>query len=62
MYSQLKESDNVILIEVINNGIAVDNNLSEVRLIYIMMLKDWHLKFRHVSREQNKITNNIVEI
>lgn len=42
------ESDNALLIKVTNNGNAVDNNLSKIRLIHSMMLKDWYLRFRYV--------------
>ncbi|MBA0679497.1 hypothetical protein Goari_011261 [Gossypium aridum] len=34
------ESDNAILINVVSNGYVVDSNLSEIQLIYAMILKD----------------------
>lgn len=56
------ESDNVILIDIINNHYAMDNNLSEVRLIHSLLVKDWQVRFWHNPREQNKVVDHLVNI
>ncbi|MFQ6640405.1 hypothetical protein Gotur_016121 [Gossypium turneri] len=45
------ESDNAWLIDVIQNGLAVDNNCSEIRLILDWCSKDWDVKLRHILRD-----------
>lgn len=39
------ESDNFLLISVIQNGLTADNNHSKVRLIKDWYFKDWEVKY-----------------
>ncbi|KAK5777208.1 hypothetical protein PVK06_045175 [Gossypium arboreum] len=57
-YKQVKiNCDNAILTETICNGFASISNIEEVRLIHEWCKKDWRVKFRHVRRESNKVTD-----
>lgn len=52
----------IILIDVISNGYATDSNLSKVRLIRTVILKEWQVRFWHVPREQNKDVDCITKM
>ncbi|KAK5840539.1 hypothetical protein PVK06_009441 [Gossypium arboreum] len=49
--------DNAMLTETICNGFASISNIEEVRLFHEWCKKDWKVKFRHVGRESNKVTD-----
>ncbi|KAK5836939.1 hypothetical protein PVK06_012745 [Gossypium arboreum] len=56
------ESTKAILIDVVSNKYAVDNNLSKVRLTHIMLTKSWQVRFQHVPREQNNVADCIANM
>ncbi|MFQ6667668.1 hypothetical protein Gotur_033607, partial [Gossypium turneri] len=56
------ESDNALLIDIIGNGYATDNNLSELRLIHDLCKQDCQLKFWHVLREHNRLVDCIAKV
>ncbi|MBA0814919.1 hypothetical protein Gohar_020715 [Gossypium harknessii] len=61
-FVQIKvESDNIILIDVVSNEYAVDNNLSKVRLIHTMLARSWQVRL-HVPREQNNVAYCIAKM
>ncbi|MBA0842554.1 hypothetical protein Goarm_002374, partial [Gossypium armourianum] len=61
-FVQIKvESDNIILIDVVSNEYAIDNNLSKVRLIHTMLARSWQVR-SHVPREQNNVADCIAKM
>ncbi|KAK5833114.1 hypothetical protein PVK06_016926 [Gossypium arboreum] len=55
------ESDNALLIDVIQNGLVAGNNCSEIRLIHDWCSKDWDVKFRYILRDNNKVVDCIAK-
>ncbi|MBA0693803.1 hypothetical protein Goari_004150, partial [Gossypium aridum] len=52
------ESDNSVLVTIIQNGLATNNNYNEVKLIQDWYLnKNWEVKFRQILRESNRVAD-----
>ncbi|MBA0814776.1 hypothetical protein Gohar_020583 [Gossypium harknessii] len=55
------ESDNSLLIAIIQNELATNNNYNEVRLIQDWCLMDCEVKFRQILRESNRVADRIAK-
>ncbi|XP_012441932.1 uncharacterized protein LOC105766932 [Gossypium raimondii] len=38
------------------------SNIAEIRLILELCSKDWQIKFRHISRDSNKVANQLAKM
>ncbi|KAG8480267.1 hypothetical protein CXB51_024825 [Gossypium anomalum] len=56
------ECDNVLLVDVLWNGLAAISSIAEIRLIHEWCSKDWQIKFRHVSRDSNKVADQLAKM
>ncbi|KAG8492187.1 hypothetical protein CXB51_009610 [Gossypium anomalum] len=55
------ESDNSVLVTIIQTGLATNNNYSEVKLIQNWRLKNWEVKFRQILKESKRVANCLVK-
>ncbi|MBA0697911.1 hypothetical protein Goari_021430, partial [Gossypium aridum] len=55
------ESENSLLIAIIQNELATNNNYNEVRLIQDWCLMDWEVKFRQILKESNGVADRITK-
>ncbi|MBA0596228.1 hypothetical protein Gorai_013057, partial [Gossypium raimondii] len=44
------------------NALAAISNIAEIRLILELCSKDWQIKFRHISRDSNKVANQLAKM
>ncbi|MBA0804731.1 hypothetical protein Gohar_004299, partial [Gossypium harknessii] len=57
-YKQVEiNCDDAMFIDIICNGLASISNITGLRLIHKWCNKDWKVKFRHVLRGSNKLTD-----
>ncbi|MBA0813798.1 hypothetical protein Gohar_027620, partial [Gossypium harknessii] len=56
------ECDNVLLVDVLRNGLATISSIVEIRLIHEWCSKDWQIKFRHISRDSNKVADQLAKM
>ncbi|MBA0863059.1 hypothetical protein Goshw_016183, partial [Gossypium schwendimanii] len=57
-YKQVESNcDDAMFIDIICNGLASISNITVVCLIHKWCNKDWKVKFRHVLRGSNKLTD-----
>ncbi|MBA0791477.1 hypothetical protein Gohar_016055, partial [Gossypium harknessii] len=56
------ESDNVLLIETIVEGVAEDNQLMELRRIHQMVCRGWKVCFRHLPRTHNAVVDHMAKV
>ncbi|MBA0854234.1 hypothetical protein Goshw_027885, partial [Gossypium schwendimanii] len=61
-YRQVEiESDNVLLIVVIQNGLAVSSKYSEVRQVYEWCFKVWDVTFHQILKDSNRVVGRIAK-
>ncbi|MBA0773380.1 hypothetical protein Gotri_008658 [Gossypium trilobum] len=51
------ESDNAILISVLQNRFAASNIYSKVQLLHDWCFKDWNVTFRQIVRDNNRMVD-----
>ncbi|KAH1089930.1 hypothetical protein J1N35_017187 [Gossypium stocksii] len=62
-FKQLKvECDKALVVETILAGDATNSRMSELRLIYQLLERDWRVCFRYILRDLNKIVNHIAKL
>ncbi|KAA3462750.1 reverse transcriptase [Gossypium australe] len=55
------ESDNALLIAVIQNGLAASSKYNKIRQIYAWCFKRWDVKFCQIMTDNNKVANRIAK-
>ncbi|KAK5834348.1 hypothetical protein PVK06_018225 [Gossypium arboreum] len=55
------ECNNALLVELILAGGIANSKLGELRLIHYLLKRDWKVRFRHVSRSQNKVAGHMAK-
>ncbi|MBA0682342.1 hypothetical protein Goari_024069, partial [Gossypium aridum] len=55
------ECDNALLVETILVGGAADSNLTELRLIYRLLNRNWKVHIRHIPRTHNKVADHLAK-
>ncbi|MBA0858225.1 hypothetical protein Goshw_023115 [Gossypium schwendimanii] len=56
------ECDNVLVVETILAGGAVNSRMSELRIIHQLLSRDWRVRLRHISRDHNKVTDHMTRL
>ncbi|MBA0784744.1 hypothetical protein Gotri_025769 [Gossypium trilobum] len=56
------ESDNALLIEILQTGLASVSSVVEIQLIHNSCLKDWRVKFKSIQRTNNKVTDYLAKM
>ncbi|KAK5795439.1 hypothetical protein PVK06_036705 [Gossypium arboreum] len=56
------ECDIVLLVDVLRNGLAAISSIAEIRLIHEWCSKDCQIKFRHISRDSNKVADQLAKM
>ncbi|MBA0729001.1 hypothetical protein Golax_025775, partial [Gossypium laxum] len=51
------ETNNALLLEILDSGFACVNNIAEVRLLHTWIAKDWQVKLRLLLRDGNKVAD-----
>ncbi|MBA0712875.1 hypothetical protein Golax_011947 [Gossypium laxum] len=56
------ECDNVLVVETILAGGAVNSRMSELRIIHQLLGRDWRVRLRHISRDHNRVTDHMTRL
>lgn len=56
------ECDNVVIIDGLRNGLAeAVSSIDEVQLIHELYIDEWQIKFGHISRDNNRVADQLVK-
>ncbi|MBA0857067.1 hypothetical protein Goshw_007018 [Gossypium schwendimanii] len=56
-FQQVVESDNAILVDILQNGLVENNSVAEVRMIHTWVSKNWQVRIRLISRDCNRVVD-----
>ncbi|MFQ6631245.1 hypothetical protein Gotur_008821 [Gossypium turneri] len=56
-FQQVVESDNALLVDILQNGLAENNSVAEVRMIHTWVSKNWQVRIRLISRDCNRVVD-----
>ncbi|MBA0695580.1 hypothetical protein Goari_002198 [Gossypium aridum] len=56
------ESDNALLIEILQTGLASVSHVVEIQLIHNSYLKDWRVKYKSIQRTNNKVADYLAKM